>query len=571
MFETIRRIYKLCGSYKKQLVWGIVFSCIFAIFQCSAIIAILNILANINQLSKEVIFRSLYILIGGTLGACIFKYLISMTMTANGYKVFCEKRINIGDQLKHAPMGYFNDQNLGKISTALSTSFSELEGFSMMAVENMVRGIISSAAIIIFMFYFNWILGLISVIGLLGSSLMLKIIKISSSKAIPRREKAKTNMISKVIEYIRGISVVKCFGGKPVNDVDAALNECRDAYIYLEMKSTKAVYIQKSLLDVFGGILLLAAALLMYYGYFDFGLGVMFIMSSFMVYSQLSTMSNGAFLLNVIEHSLNEIDKVLDIPTMAEGNLQIPEDDTIELKDVSFGYDSRKIIDKVSFKIPKNTSTAIVGYSGSGKTTLCNLIARFWDVDEGEILFGGKNIKFYRTDDLLGQMSMVFQNVYLFNDTIANNIKFGKPTASQYEIEEAAKKACCHDFIMALPDGYETVIGEGGANLSGGERQRISIARAILKDAPIVILDEATSSVDPENEYELLQAINALKENKTLISIAHRMTTVKNADQIIVLDNGHIAQKGKHEDLIREDGIYKRFLTVREQSVGWSL
>ncbi|MCR4579517.1 MAG: ABC transporter ATP-binding protein/permease [Treponema sp.] len=571
MFETIKRIYKLCGSYKKQLVWGIVFSCIFTIFKCSEVLAILNVLTHITNLTKEVILTSLYILLGGTLGASIFKYLISMTMSANGYKVFCEKRIHIGDQLKHAPMGYFNNQNLGRISTALSTSFAELEGFSMMAVENIVRGVISSVCIIIFMFCFNWILGLISVAGLVCSSIMLKIIRKNSSKAIPRREKAKQNMISKVIEYIRGISVVKCFGGKPVNDVDAALCETRDAFIYLEMKSTKGVYTQKSILDVFGGIVLLVSALMMYYGIFDFGIGVMFIMSSFMVYSQLETMSNGAFLLNVIDHSLNEIEEILDIPTMKEGEEKISEDDSIELKNVSFGYDTRKIIDNVSFKIPKNTSTAIVGYSGSGKTTLCNLIARFWDVDRGEILFGGKNIKSYKADDLLGQMSMVFQNVYLFNDTIANNIKFGKPDASQAEIEEAAKKACCHDFIMELPDGYNTVIGEGGASLSGGERQRISIARAILKDAPIVILDEATSSVDPENEFDLLQAINALKENKTLISIAHRMTTVKNADQIIVLDQGHIAQIGTHDELIKQEGIYKRFLTVREQSVGWSL
>ncbi|MCR4742020.1 MAG: ABC transporter ATP-binding protein/permease [Treponema sp.] len=571
MFETIRRIYRLCGSYKKQLVWGIVFSCFFTVCKCSEIMAILNILTHIRELNKDVIMTSLYILIGGTLCAAIFKYLICMTMTANGYKVFCEKRIKIGDLLKHSPMGYFNDQNLGKISTALSTSFSELEGFSMMAVENIVRGVISSVLIIIFMFCFNWILGVISVVGLALSSIMLKIIRKSSAKAIPRREKAKQNMVSKVIEYIRGISVVKCFGGKPVNDVDEALCETRDAYINLEMKSTKGVYTQKSILDVFGGIVLLASALLMFYGHFDFGLGVMFIMSSFMVYSNLETMSNGAFLLNVIDNSLNEIEEVLDIPTMSEGNDSIPSDDSIELKNVSFGYDARKIIDNVSFKIPKNTSTAIVGYSGSGKTTLCNLIARFWDVDQGEILLGGKNIKSYKTDDLLGQMSMVFQNVYLFNDTIANNIKFGKPDASQEEIEAAAKKACCHDFIKELPDGYETVIGEGGASLSGGERQRISIARAILKDAPIVILDEATSSVDPENEYELLQAINALKENKTLISIAHRMTTVKNADQIIVLENGHIAQRGTHDELIKQEGIYKRFLTVREQSVGWSL
>ena len=232
---------------------------------------------------------------------------------------------------------------------------------------------------------------------------------------------------------------------------------------------------------------------------------------------------------------------------------------------------TKKIIDNVSVHIPENTTTAIVGPSGGGKTTLCNLISRFWDVDQGSVKLGGVDVREYSMDSLMENFSFVFQNVYLFADTIANNIRFGRESASIDEVMDAAKKACCHDFISRLPDGYDTVIGEGGESLSGGEKQRISIARAIMKDSPVIILDEATANVDPENEKELTEAIKALMENKTIIMIAHRLKTVRHADQILVVDSGKIVQKGRHEELIKQDGIYKRFVNAREMAVGWKL
>ena len=572
MLKTIKRILDLCGSYKSRLIAGIVCSLIYSVCTACSIFAILNILLNIRELTNDHIRNSIWILLVSIVGKCIMKYLISIYMSANGYNVFCEKRMEIGDRMKRAPMGFFSEQNLGMINTALSSATTELENFSMVAVENMVGGIIQAVCVMIVLLFFNWKVALLSLIGLLLSSVTLKLIKIRTTKQAPRREASREIMVTKVLEYIRGISVIRSFGRQPDDEIHQVLEETKNANITMEKQVMSVVNLYKGILEVFSGLIIGYSAWLMLIGQLTFPIGVMFLVSSFMIYGQMETMGNGAFLLRVLDSSLNRMEKVMNIPVMDEGAKKIePANCDIELKNVSFGYDSRPIIKKVSLKIPQGTSTAIVGYSGSGKTTFCNLITRFWDVDSGEVLFGGHNVKEYACDDLLSNISMVFQNVYLFHDTIANNIKFGKPDATREEVKIAAKKACCYDFIMKLPDGFDTIIGEGGSTLSGGERQRISIARAILKDAPVIILDEATSSVDPENEHELLKAIEELTKGKTLISIAHRMTTVRKADQIIVLSDGEIVQQGTHKELIAQEGVYKNFLTIRTQSVGWQI
>lgn len=572
MLKTIKRIMELCGSYKSRLIIGIVCSMFYSIFNSLSIFAILNILLNVRSLTASIIWRSAWILAGSVVGKSIMKYLICIYMSANGYNVFCEKRLETGNRMKRAPMGFFSEQNLGMINTALSSATTELESFSMVAVDNIVGGIIQAVFVMLVLLYFNWQIALLALVGMLLSSAVLKLVKSRTTKQAPRREAARETMVSKVIEYIQGISVIRAFGRQPDDEIDQVLEETKDSYITMEKQVMGIVHLYKGILEVFGGLILGCAAWQMFFGPLDFPVGVMFLISSFTIYSQMETMGNGAFLLRMLDSSLNRMEKVTNIPVMDDGATKIsPENCDIQLKNVSFGYDSRAIIKNINLVIPQGTSTAIVGYSGSGKTTLCNLITRFWDVDSGEILFGGHNVKEYACDDLLSHFSMVFQNVYLFHDTIENNIKFGKPDATLDEIKAAAKRACCYDFIMALPDGFQTIIGEGGSTLSGGERQRISIARAILKDAPIVILDEATSSIDPENEHELLKAIAELTKNKTLISIAHRMTTVRNADQIIVLSDGQIVQQGTHQTLISQDGIYRNFLTIRTQSAGWQI
>ena len=299
---------------------------------------------------------------------------------------------------------------------------------------------------------------------------------------------------------------------------------------------------------------------------------LMFVFFSFSIFSGLEPIGDSAHTLGVIDDAMNQLD------ALKGGNFIDKDGRDIHLshydiafEHVDFGYDSRTVLRDVSFRIPEKTSTAIIGPSGSGKTTICSLLARFYDPQAGRITLGGHDLREFTCRSLLSNISMVFQNVYLFHDTVRANICFGRPDATEAEMIEAAKKARCHDFILALPNGYDTVIGEGGGTLSGGERQRISIARAMLKDAPIIILDEATASIDPENEHLIQQAISALTRGKTVITIAHRLATIQNADRILVVDDGRIAEAGTHAELIAKDGIYRRFTAIREQAEGWNI
>ncbi|MCT4562705.1 MAG: ABC transporter ATP-binding protein/permease [Maledivibacter sp.] len=575
MFLTIKRIINICGSYKQNLVSGIIYSVFYSIFQSISLFAILYTLIHIEGLTLTIIHNGFFILLIGFIGQFIFKWLITIKMSGNGYYVYAEKRLEIGEKLKKAPMGYFNDQTLGNINTALTSSMSFLENFSMVAVENMVIGILQAFLTTIILFYFRWEIGLITLIGLLISQLILHIVKKKTASHAIQLHNTKESMVSRVIEYIRGIPIIRIFGANIglVNELDKSLENDRDASISIEKKVMPWVNIYKGVFDIASGMVIMMTGYLFLEGRLTFPIAVLFLISAFVIYQQMKTMGNCAFLLPMIEEGLNRLETVTNISEISGGDKKFPlEDYTIEMSHVSFGYEKdRKIIHDLSLKIPKGSKTAIIGPSGCGKTTLCRLLMRFWDVDSGSIKFGGEEVKNISSDSLMNHISTVFQKVYLFNDTIENNIKFGKPEATYDEVVEAAKKACCYDFIMDLPKGFDTVVGESGSTLSGGEKQRISIARAMLKDAYIVILDEITSSIDPENEHKLLKAIDELTRNKTVISIAHRLSTVKEADQIVVMDDGRITQLGTHDGLIQKEGIYKRFIDIRQQSAGWQI
>ena len=482
--------------------------------------------------------------------------------------------MEIGERLKRAPMGYFNENRLGDITAAVTTTLGDLEQLSVTIMENVAGGFIHAIVIGVWLMIYEWRIGLISLAGLAVALIVYSFIGKVGRKYAPRRQAAQAGLVTAVLEYVQGMGVVKAFGlaERTGKAVDAAIEESKEANIVLEKAFSKMTALYQTVFKLARAAILVFAPYLLAGGSITPEKCLLLLVSSFMIYAAVEVAGSMSSIACAVEASLDRLDNIMDIPSLDEkGADLVPENFNIEVKNMSFGYGEKEVLHQISLSVPQGSSCAIVGPSGAGKTTLVGLIARFWDVKEGQITLGGRDVREYTSGSLLKNFAIVFQNVYLFEDTVENNIRFGRPDASEDEIIAVAKKACCHDFIMTLPDGYQTKIGEGGSSLSGGEKQRISIARAILKDAPIVILDEATASVDPENEQELQKAIRELTKGKTILMIAHRLSTVRTADQIIVLENGRIVQRGNHEELMREDGLYRRFVGMRSQAIGWTL
>ena len=574
MIKTVKRILLMAGDHCHKVTAGIGISLLYSIFSAMDLFAILYIAFSVDELTMQKIVVTVGILLVGLIGKIVCKYQISKRISGSSYDVFYERRLEAGERLKKAPMGYYSEKNLGEIQMILTTDMNALESSAMSVVENILGSLIYAAICTLVLLLFNWKIGLITLAGLAIGIILLNVIQNGAEKAMPMRFHAQEEMTERTLEFVQGNMVMRLFGtGQDgLNRVKEAFQKKQKADIHLENSAIWPINFYKYVFRLASCGVVLIAALLYVQQEMSFPICVMFLFAAFLVYSQMDGLASNIALLRIVDNSLEQVESVLHIPKMP-GNEAVNkiQNYDIELQNISFGYDKRPIIQDVSLKIPERSVTAIVGPSGSGKTTLCNLIARFWDVQKGAILIGGKNVKDIEPDELMKLMSIVFQNVYLFHDTIENNIKFGRPDATHEAVVEAARRACCHDFIEKLPNAYQTVIGEGGSTLSGGEKQRISIARAILKDAPIVILDEATSSVDPENQHILLTAINELTKGKTLIIIAHRLSTIRNADQIVVLDGGRIVQQGTHKTLIQQDGVYRRFVQIRKTTFSWKL
>lgn len=574
MIKTVKRILLMAGDHCHKVTAGIGISLLYSIFSAMDLFAILYIAFSVDELTMQKIVVTVGILLVGLIGKIVCKYQISKRISGSSYDVFYERRLEAGERLKKAPMGYYSEKNLGEIQMTLTTDMNALESSAMSVVENILGSLIYAAICTLVLLLFNWKIGLITLAGLAIGMILLNVIQNGAEKAMPMRFHAQEEMTERTLEFVQGNMVMRLFGTRQdgLNRVKEAFQKKQKADIHLENSAIWPINFYKYVFRLASCGVVLIAALLYVQQEMSFPICVMFLFAAFLVYSQMDGLASNIALLRIVDTSLEQVESVLHIPKMP-GNEAVNkiQNYDIELQNISFGYDKRPIIQDVSLKIPERSVTTIVGPSGSGKTTLCNLIARFWDVQKGAILIGGKNVKDIEPDELMKLMSIVFQNVYLFHDTIENNIKFGRPDATHEAVVEAARRACCHDFIEKLPNAYQTVIGEGGSTLSGGEKQRISIARAILKDAPIVILDEATSSVDPENQHILLTAINELTKGKTLIIIAHRLSTIRNADQIVVLDGGRIVQQGTHKTLIQQDGVYRRFVQIRKTTFSWKL
>ena len=543
------------------------------LFRSGAIYLILSEILEGDKNPQNALF-ALGLLVVGILGKASMKYFSQLQQTHAGYFMAANKRIQIADKLKRVPMGYFNENSLGELTGVSTTVLETVETVAPMILVNVLSGLINSSIFTVMILAFDWRIGLIIVIGTLLYLSISAAMEKKSAILAPKRQKSQATMVSAVLEHIQGMSIVKSFnltgkGDKALRD--ALANNC-ESNLNMEKLFTPYIILQGLTVQVFSVVMILFSVNFYLNGTMTLVNTLMMVIISFLVFSHIQTAGSGISLLRIVSSSMDEANQMDTIPEIDEHGENItPKIHDIIFQNVDFSYEERKILNDISLVIPEKTTTAIVGPSGSGKTTLCNLIARFWDVDSGSITIGGKNVKEYSLESLMEQISMVFQNVYLFADTIETNIKFGRPSASHDEVVAAAKKACCHDFIMALPNGYETVIGEGGDTLSGGEKQRLSIARALLKDAPIVILDEATANIDPENEDKLQKAVEALTHNKTIIMIAHRLKTVRNAEQILVVDRGSIVQRGTHRELMVTEGIYKSFVTARETAAKWKV
>ena len=581
MFHSIKRLLHWAGGYRKRLYLGCL--CSFFSVWCTAIPIVIAawtlglVIADFrgeNSLEWNIIWLSLFGIVISIFLRYIFSYWKAKLQESIGYEIAAEERLKIGNVLKRVSLGYFSKNSTGDILTAITGDLSSLELQGMKLIDAIVNGYINLLAIVIILLIVCPMAALTSLVGAILSALALNGISKKSRKNAPTKQISQERITDASLEYIHGLPIVKSFGqeGASIEEWKTACEKHKDINLKIMHGFVPNNCLHLFALKIASVLLILISGIFTIQGNLTISIFLLIAMFAFMIFGAVENMNDSVHMLGLIDTSMDKLENIENAEFIDEAGRDFSiASYNIDFTDVSFGYGEIEVLHNLSFQIPQNTTTAIVGPSGSGKSTICNLITRFYDVNSGSVKIGGHDVREFTCDSLLKNISMVFQNVYLFNDTIRNNIKFGKSDATEDEIIEAAKKACCHDFIMALPEGYDTMIGEGGSSLSGGEKQRISIARAILKNAPIILLDEATASIDPENEHLIQQDLSELIQGKTIVTIAHRLATIENADQILVVDHGKIVQKGTHDQLIQQKGIYRSFINIRERAEGWSI
>ena len=581
MFHSIKRLLHWAGGYRKRLYLGCL--CSFFSVWCTAIPIVIAawtlglVIADFrgeNSLEWNIIWLSLFGIVISIFLRYIFSYWKAKLQESIGYEIAAEERLKIGNVLKRVSLGYFSKNSTGDILTAITSDLSSLELQGMKLIDAIVNGYINLLAIVIILLIVCPMAALTSLVGAILSALALNRISKKSRKNAPTKQISQERITDASLEYIHGLPIVKSFGqeGASIEEWKTACEKHKDINLKIMHGFVPNNCLHLLALKIASVLLILISGIFTIQGNLTISIFLLIAMFAFMIFGAVENMNDSVHMLGLIDASMDKLENIENAEFIDESGRDFSiASYNIDFTDVFFGYGEIEVLHNLSFQIPQNTTTAIVGPSGSGKSTICNLITRFYDVNSGSVKIGGHDVREFTCDSLLKNISMVFQNVYLFQDTIKNNIKFGSPDATDEQIIAAAKAARCHDFIMALPDGYDTVIGEGGSSLSGGEKQRISIARAMLKDAPIVILDEATASIDPENEHLIQEAISALTHGKTIITIAHRLATIENADQILVIDGGTVAQRGTHKELLQQEGTYKKFIQIREQVEGWRI
>lgn len=577
MLEILGKFFNFCDpadrkKFYRSIALGVA-AALFSVLKIPAVGVLLRAILN-GAITGEAIWLSLLLMLVSVIGASLLKYRATALQTEGGYSTAAHKRVQIAEHLRYLPMGYFNENSLGAITSVTTNTMENLSGVATRVVMLVTEGAFSTMVMTLAVFCFDGRVGLFITAGLLGYALINHALQKVSQRTTAEKLRSDTSMVEQVLEYIKGIAEVKAYAltGKYNRRLHGAIEENTAANTEMELKLLPLMLAQNivaKLIDV--GVV--ALSLILYTGgCMELFPCVMMTVCSFLITEGLEQAGTQSSLLRVVESCVDQANAILSLPAMDISGAELtPERCDLHAEEIRFSYGSKPVINGITLDIPEKTTTAIVGPSGGGKTTLCHLLSRFWDTDSGRVTLGGHDVREYSMDSLMRNFSFVFQNVYLFHDTVADNIRFGQPEAPMEEVIAAAKKARCHEFIKKLPQGYDTVIGEAGGTLSGGERQRLSIARAVMKNAPIIILDEATANVDPENEKELTEALAELTREKTVIMIAHRLKTVRHADQILVVEDGEIVEQGTHAQLVQQEGLYRRFMRIREQAEGWRI
>lgn len=574
MINTFKKLWKFAereqGMIRSSVIWSFL-GAIFNVFQFMAIYLVIAAIIK-QEITWQTIGMCSAFLLLSLLGIILSKKNSMLKQTHAGYFTAANKRIAMGEKIKKVPMGFFNDFSLGNLTAIATTKLDSLETWVPTLFIMVFGGLLVTVVFILSLFMLHWKIALIAIAGSLIFLAVAALMQQRSKKSSDRVSVVQNDLTKEVLATLQGMQIIKSYnlGGQNNNKLDQSFEETKKSTLSLEKAVTPYTVLLKIIIAITISVMIATALSCYFSGELSLDYTIMTLVASFVIFNSLLASGSAMAMLRTIDNAMDSYDYVNQMQDMPEGHINDAlQQHDIEFKNVSFAYGEKPILNNVSCYIPERSMTAIVGPSGSGKTTFCNLISRFWDVNSGEIRLGGKNIKDYSLENLMNQISMVFQDVYLFADTIENNIKFGCPNATRDDVIAAAKKAQCHDFISALPDGYQSMIGDGGTSLSGGEKQRISIARAMLKDAPIIIFDEATANVDPENEDKLKAAIEALTQNKTVIMIAHRLKTIRNANRILVLNKAGIEQCGTHDELMLQGGLYRALIESRSKAESW--
>ncbi len=582
MLKTVYKFLELMKAQRRKLYLSFLFNFLDGIFIMIPLIIAYYMVASIPELNKnstrQLDEKSLafYITAMAVTIICriILRYATLRLRSGAGYEAICEKRISLGSHLKHASMGFFSKKNQGDLISTITSdaAFLEIEGIGV--VEKAAAGIPSLVIGLIFLFCVDYRVFIFSVLLLIPAWYAYRLLASTQDRLNINRQKLIGTVTEETVEFIHGIHILKSCQTEKQHQtkIMQMFEKLRDESIRNELSHLLPMSLfQFWFRAITAGTIFLAGMFFLLNG-IDFMQLFLLTLSSFALFQGIEGMGIFSIFAKMTAQSLERMDMIDNIPVMSDisGKEELDQFD-ISYENVSFAYDSTPVLKGISFNVPEKTTTALVGLSGSGKTTIINLLGRFWDAQQGKIKIGGKEIRKLSYEHLLRNLSFVFQDIILFQDSILNNIRIGKPSACLDEVIEAAKKAGCHDFIMELPDGYDTVPGEGGSTLSGGEKQRIAIARALIKDAPIVLLDEVTANIDVENEVKIQSALQSLLKNKTVIMIAHKLSTIQDVDQILVIEDGSISQKGTHNELIKQIGLYKKLWDMQYQTEKWKI